>query len=141
VTEIEGLPRGGPEGAVRLSTEGVDLLTLAGVNDANLVELRASPAPASPSRRGADAERNRRQLERAGPIAERMVTLARQRVALTPDDVLRISLDPRAPGARARVTAGRDGPRDGATAATGSAGPRSPARAPRGGWRSPASAG
>ena len=34
------------EGSItqKLSTEGADMLTLAGVNDGNLVELRAYPA-------------------------------------------------------------------------------------------------
>jgi phosphate starvation-inducible PhoH-like protein len=110
VTEIEGPPRGGPEGAVRLSTEGVDLLTLAGVNDANLVELaRITGARVALRGEALTLAGTGEQIERAGLIAERMITLARQRVTLTPDDVLRISLDPRA----AARDAGRDGPREG----------------------------
>ncbi len=110
MTEIEGPPRGGPEGAVRLSTEGVDLLTLAGVNDANLVELaRITGARVALRGEALTLAGTGEQIERAGLIAERMITLARQRVTLTPDDVLRISLDPRA----AARDAGRDGPREG----------------------------
>jgi phosphate starvation-inducible PhoH-like protein len=85
----------------------VDLLTLAGVNDANLVELaRITGARVALRGEALTLSGTAEQVERAGLIAERMVTLARQRVALTPDDVLRISLDPRA--------AARDGMRDGA---------------------------
>jgi phosphate starvation-inducible PhoH-like protein len=74
----------------KLSTEGADLLTLAGVNDSNLVELSrvggvkvalrgdalslAGPAP---------------MVERAAGIAQRMIETARQRRELTTDDVLR----------------------------------------------------
>jgi len=115
VTEIEGPPRSGPDGALRLSTEGVDLLTLAGVNDANLVELaRITGARVALRGEALTLSGTAEQVERAGLIAERMVTLARQRVALTPDDVLRISLDPRA--------AARDGMRDGARDGGGDAG-------------------
>jgi phosphate starvation-inducible PhoH-like protein len=113
VTEIEGLPRGGPDGAVRLSTEGVDLLTLAGVNDANLVELaRITGARVALRGEALTLSGATEQIERAAPIAERMITLARQRVTLTPDDVLRISLDPRAVSRSDGRDAGRDGPRD-----------------------------
>jgi phosphate starvation-inducible PhoH-like protein len=76
----------------RLSTEGADLLTLAGVNDANLVEL-SRISGAKVGLRGdvlslggpVDA------VERAVPIAQRMIDQARQRVPMTPDDVLRMS--------------------------------------------------
>ena len=76
----------------RLSAEGADLLTLAGVNDANLVEL-SRISGAKVGLRGdvlslggpADA------VERAVPIAQRMIDQARQRVPMTPDDVLRMS--------------------------------------------------
>lgn len=119
MTEIEGPPRGGPEGALRLSTEGVDLLTLAGVNDANLVELaRITGARVALRGEALTLSGTAEQIERAGLIAERMVTLARQRVSLTPDDVLRISLDPRA----ASRDGARDGMRDGARDGGGDAG-------------------
>ncbi len=75
----------------KLSTEGADPLTLAGVNDGNLVEL---------SRQGGVKVTLRGDtltisgpvsfVERAVEIANRMIEAARQRRDLTPDDVLRI---------------------------------------------------
>src|SRR4029079_4296122 len=75
----------------KLSTEGADPLTLAGVNDANLVEL---------SRLGGVKVALRGDtmtiggptdfVERASSIATRMIEAARQRRDLTPDDVLRM---------------------------------------------------
>jgi phosphate starvation-inducible protein PhoH and related proteins len=75
----------------RLSTEGADALTLAGVNDSNLVEL---------SRLGGVKVALRGDtmtivgptefVARAVSIAARMIEVARQRRDLTPDDVLRM---------------------------------------------------
>jgi len=75
----------------RISTEGADPLTLAGVNDGNLVEL---------SRLGGVKVALRGDtmtisgptdfVERAVGIANRMIEAARQRRDLTPDDVLRM---------------------------------------------------
>lgn len=75
----------------KLSTEGADPLTLAGVNDGNLVEL---------SRLGAVKVALRGDtltisgpatfVDRATGIANRMIDAARQRRDLTPDDVLRL---------------------------------------------------
>jgi phosphate starvation-inducible PhoH-like protein len=75
----------------KLSTEGADPLTLAGVNDANLIEL---------SRLGGVRVALRGDtmtitgptdfVDRAGGIAQRMIEAARQRRDLTPDDVLRM---------------------------------------------------
>jgi phosphate starvation-inducible PhoH-like protein len=114
VTEIEGPPRGGPDGAVRLSTEGVDLLTLAGVNDANLVELaRITGVRVALRGEALTLSGTGEQVERAGQIADRMITLARQRVTLTPDDVLRISLDPRAAAREGGAGGARDNGREG----------------------------
>ena len=78
----------------RLSTEGADLLTLAGVNDANLVEL-ARQTGVQVALRGErlavtgapDA------VERAMPVAQRMIDAAKQRGGLTADDVMRMTLD------------------------------------------------
>jgi phosphate starvation-inducible PhoH-like protein len=78
----------------RLSTEGADLLTLAGVSDANLLELQKL-FPVRVTLRGdamaiagaADA------VEKAVPVAQRMIDAARQRVPLEPDDVLRMSME------------------------------------------------
>jgi phosphate starvation-inducible PhoH-like protein len=75
----------------KLSTEGADPLTLAGVNDANLVEL-SRLGGVKVALRGdtmtisgpADF------VDRAMGIANRMVEAARQRRDLTPDDVLRM---------------------------------------------------
>ena len=83
----------------RLNTEGADLLTLAGVNDANLVELsriygiRVALRGDTLSLTGGAEE-----VDRAAPIARRMIDTAKQRMTLTPDDILRMSDD-----------AGRDG--------------------------------
>jgi phosphate starvation-inducible PhoH-like protein len=75
----------------KLSTEGADPLTLAGVNDGNLIEL---------SRLGGVKVTLRGDtltisgpvtfVERAVEIANRMIEAARQRRDLTPDDVLRM---------------------------------------------------
>jgi len=78
----------------KLNTEGADLLTLAGVNDGNLVEL-SRIGGVKVALRGdtltisgpADF------VDRAVEIGRRMIEAARQRVELTPDDVLRISDD------------------------------------------------
>ena len=82
------------EGSItqKLNTEGADLLTLAGVNDGNLIEL---------SRIGGVKVALRGDtlsitgpldfVERAANIARRMLDAARQRLELTADDVLRLS--------------------------------------------------
>jgi len=79
---------------LRLSTEGADLLTLAGVGDANLTELQklfpvrvilrgdAMALTGAPS-----------VIEKAAVVAQRMIDSAKQRQPLDPDDVLRMSLD------------------------------------------------
>jgi phosphate starvation-inducible PhoH-like protein len=75
----------------RLSTEGADLLTLAGVNDANLVELsrlcgvKVALRGDALTLSGADEF-----VERAAGVAARMIDMAKQRRELTPDDVLRL---------------------------------------------------
>jgi phosphate starvation-inducible PhoH-like protein len=78
----------------RLSTEGADLLTLAGVSDANLLELQKL-FPVRVTLRGdamaiagsADA------VQKAIPVAQRMIDAAKQRAPLEPDDVLRMSME------------------------------------------------
>ena len=81
------------EGTVtqRISTEGADPLTLAGVNDANLVEL-SRLGGVRVALRGDTMTITGSQdfVERATGIAERMIEAARQRRDLTPDDVLRM---------------------------------------------------
>jgi phosphate starvation-inducible PhoH-like protein len=95
VNEDVAPARGAQDGAQqKLSTEGADLLTLAGVNDANLVEL-ARIGGVKVALRGesltltgpADA------VARTVGLGQRMIEMARQGIPLTPDDVLRISLD------------------------------------------------
>jgi phosphate starvation-inducible PhoH-like protein len=80
-----------------LDVAGADLLTLAGVNDANLLELQrqtgarvALRGDALTLAGGADV------VDRAAAVAERMIDAARQRQALDADDVLRMSLEPAA---------------------------------------------
>ena len=90
----DGLATGTESATARLSTEGADLLTLAGVADANLVELQKL-FPVRVALRGdaititgtADA------VDRASVVAHRMVDAAKQRSVLEPDDVLRMSLE------------------------------------------------
>ena len=76
----------------RLSTEGADLLTLAGVNDANLVELsRLMGVRVALRGEGLTLAGPADAVERAVPTAQRMIDAAKQRTPITPDDVLRMS--------------------------------------------------
>jgi len=78
----------------RVSAEGADMLTLAGVNDSNLVEL-ARLCGVKVALRG-DAlsiSGPAEMVERAMPVAVKMVETSRQQLPLTPDDVLRLTLD------------------------------------------------
>jgi phosphate starvation-inducible PhoH-like protein len=78
----------------RLNTEGADLLTLAGVNDGNLVEL-SRIGGVKVALRGDTLSITGPQefVERAADIARRMIESARQQVELSADDVLRMSDD------------------------------------------------
>ena len=78
----------------RLSTEGADMLTLAGVNDENLVEL-ARQTGAKVALRGETLaiSGNGDAVARAIPIAQRMIDTAKQQMPLTADDVLRMSIE------------------------------------------------
>jgi phosphate starvation-inducible protein PhoH and related proteins len=78
----------------RLSTEGVDLLTLAGVNDANLIELSRLTG-AKVALRGDTLTMNGpvEIVERAAVLAQRMIDQAKQQMTLNADDVLRLSED------------------------------------------------
>jgi phosphate starvation-inducible PhoH-like protein len=78
----------------RISTEGADMLTLAGVNDENLVEL-SKQSGAKVALRGDTMTITGSQdaVNRAAPIAKRMIDTARQQMELTADDVLRMSID------------------------------------------------
>jgi phosphate starvation-inducible PhoH-like protein len=82
-------------GTQRLSTEGADQLSLAGVNDANLNEL-ARITGARVTMRGDTltiTAPNADALARAADLARGLIELARQGGVITPDDVLRLSLD------------------------------------------------
>ena len=75
----------------RLSTEGADPLTLAGVNDGNLVELsRLGGVKVALRGDTMTISGPPEFVERAAGIANRMIERARQRRELTPDDVLRL---------------------------------------------------
>ena len=96
----------------RISTEGADLLTLAGVNDANLVELaRLSGARLALRGDQLSVTGPAVSVDRAVAVAHRMVELARQHEPLTPDNVLRLHDD-----------AGRDGSAHGDGESTGGGG-------------------
>ena len=72
------------------------MLTLAGVNDENLVEL-SKQTGAKITLRGDTLSITGTQdaVNRAGPIAKRMIDTAKQQMELTADDVLRMSIDTR----------------------------------------------
>ncbi|MCE2802016.1 MAG: PhoH family protein [Gemmatimonadota bacterium] len=91
---------------IRLSTEGADLLLLAGVGDANLSELQKL-YPVRVTLRG-DAMTlvgATDVVEKASGVATRMIEQARQGQPLDPDDVLRFSLEgaPREGGTPGRI--------------------------------------
>ena len=70
------------------------MLTLAGVNDENLIEL-AKQSGAKVGLRGDTLTLSGSQdaVNRAAPIAKRMIDTAKQQMELTADDVLRMSID------------------------------------------------
>ena len=78
----------------RLSTEGVDLLLLAGVGDANLAELqRIYPVRVTLRGDAMTLMGTAEAVEKAAGVAQRMLDAAKQRTALEPDDVLRFSME------------------------------------------------
>jgi phosphate starvation-inducible protein PhoH and related proteins len=78
----------------KLNTEGADLLTLAGVNDGNLIELsRIGGVKVTLRGDTLSLTGPLEFVERAVNIARRMIESARQRAELTPDDVLRMGDD------------------------------------------------
>ena len=78
----------------KVSTEGADMLTLAGVNDANLLELsRLFGVKVSLRGESMVISGAAEFVQRAGAVGRRMVETARQRDTLTPDDVLRFGDD------------------------------------------------
>ncbi|HEX6316448.1 MAG TPA: PhoH family protein [Gemmatimonadaceae bacterium] len=78
----------------RINVEGADLLTLSGVNDANLTEL-ARQTGARVALRGdvLTVSGSSESVDRASAIAQRMIDAARQRLPLEADDVLRMTLE------------------------------------------------
>ncbi|MBA3578797.1 MAG: PhoH family protein [Gemmatimonadaceae bacterium] len=70
------------------------MLTLAGVNDENLIELQKQSG-AKVALRGdtLTVSGSHDSVDRATPIAQRMIDAAKQRLSLTADDVLRMTLD------------------------------------------------
>ena len=78
----------------KVSTEGADLLTLAGVNDENLVELgRIHGVRVGMRGNQLTLAGDPAAVDRAMHTAQRMVEAARQRSSFTADDVLRMSED------------------------------------------------
>ncbi len=76
----------------RLSAEGADLLTLAGVNDQNLLELeRATGVTASMRGDTVTLNGGMDNVENATRIANAMIDLARMGEPLTPEDVRRLA--------------------------------------------------
>ena len=90
----------------RLSTEGADPLLLGGVNDVNLLELQRALGVRATLRGdtltlGGTLE----QIERATPVVQGLIDLARMGESIAPEDVYRIASEP---GAEL-PTAGADG--------------------------------
>jgi len=78
----------------RLDTGGADLLTLAGVNDANLAELARQTGLKVTLRGDALVLTGPASSVTQGmPLAQRMIDAARQRSELTPDEIVRLSLE------------------------------------------------
>jgi phosphate starvation-inducible PhoH-like protein len=76
----------------KMNTEGADLLTLAGVNDTNLIELsRVGGVKVALRGETMTLTGPEEMVERAQIIGQRMIEAARQRRDLTADDVLRLS--------------------------------------------------
>ena len=88
----------------RLSTEGADPLLLGGVNDVNLLELQRALGVRATLRGdtltlGGTLE----QIERATPVVQGLIDLARRGEAIAPEDVYRIASEP---GAELPATSG-----------------------------------
>ena len=78
----------------RITTEGADLLTLAGVADGNLIELQKLFGVRVTLRGDAMAFTGPIEaVEKAVVVGQRMIDAAKQRVLLEPDDVLRLSME------------------------------------------------
>ena len=78
----------------RITTEGADLLTLAGVADGNLVELQKLFGVRVTLRGDAMALTGPIEaVEKAVVVGQRMIDAAKQRISIEPDDVLRLSME------------------------------------------------
>ena len=78
----------------RLSTEGADLLLLAGVGDANLAELqRIYPVRVTLRGEAMALTGSAEAVDRAAGVAQRMIDAAKQRTPFEADDVLRYSME------------------------------------------------
>ena len=75
-------------GSRKLNTEGADMLTLAGVNDANLIELsRVSGAKVALRGDTLTLTGPDDVLDRAQQIAQRMIEQARQGLVISADEI------------------------------------------------------
>jgi len=89
----------------RLSAEGADPLLFAGVNDANLLELQRTLGVRITFRGDAVTVAGQgEQVERALPVVQGLLDLARMGEPVTPDDVYRLAAD--APTAELPTSAG-----------------------------------
>jgi len=78
----------------RLSAEGADPLLFAGVNDGNLLELqRTLGVRVSFRGEAVTLSGTSEQVERAGPVVQGLLDLARMGEPVTPDDVYRLAAD------------------------------------------------
>jgi phosphate starvation-inducible PhoH-like protein len=94
VTDSTVAGSGADQMTQRITTEGADLLTLAGVADGNLVELQKLFGVRVTLRGDAMALTGPTEaVEKAVVVGQRMIDAAKQRVALEPDDVLRLSME------------------------------------------------
>ena len=76
----------------RISTEGADPLLFAGVNDANLLELQRTLGIRVSFRGDAvSLTGTTEQLERATPVVQGLLDLARMGEPVSPDDVVRLA--------------------------------------------------
>ena len=84
----------GEQTTLKLSTEGADLLTLAGVADGNIAELtRIFPVRVTLRGEAMVITGAAEATEKAGVVAQRMIDQSKQRLPLDPDDVLRFSME------------------------------------------------
>jgi phosphate starvation-inducible protein PhoH and related proteins len=78
----------------RMSTEGADPLLFAGVNDSNLMELqRTLGVRVSFRGEAVTLTGSADQVERAGPVVQGLIDLARMGEPVTPDDVYRLAAE------------------------------------------------